>query len=207
MQLAYICSQLLVWFTSGRHAACIMCWLCCSLHDSMRCSCRFGGVLHDCVPCSCRFGGLLHDWPINYFKAQQSNGNALAGIFKQAMSQNQAQKISRSRSIISRMFSGGSALARLKSLTVRTDAGHLTCLLPVLHLHCRQKSPVCASGQWNTQQYADLGTNCAVIGKSYPATCLDMHALPHKAVVCRLLLAVAYGHSSTAALGDSRYDR
>ncbi|DBA80580.1 TPA: hypothetical protein ACH3X1_007841 [Trebouxia sp. C0004] len=64
-----------------------------------------------------RFGGLLHDWPEGYFKAQQSKGNALAGIFTQAMNQHQAQKITRTRSIISRMFSGGSALARLKSLT------------------------------------------------------------------------------------------
>ncbi|KAL0024407.1 hypothetical protein WJX79_011128 [Trebouxia sp. C0005] len=64
-----------------------------------------------------RFGGVLHNWPEGYFKAQQSKGNALAGIFKQAMNQHQAQKISRTRSIISRMFYGGSALARLKSLT------------------------------------------------------------------------------------------
>ena len=82
--------------------------------------------------CSCRFGGVLHDWPEGYFKAQQSKGNALAGIFKQAMNQHQAHKISITRSIISRMFSGGSALARLKSLTVWIDAGHLTFLLPVL---------------------------------------------------------------------------
>jgi len=75
---------------------------------------------------------LLHDWPEGYFKAQQSKGNALAGIFKQAMSQNQAQKITRTRSIISRMFSGGSALARLKSFKVWTDAGRMTCLLTVL---------------------------------------------------------------------------
>ena len=103
--------------------------------------------------CSCRFGGVLHDWPEGYFKAQQSKGNALAGIFKQAMSQNQAQKITRSRSIISRMFSGGSALSRLKSLTVRTNAGHLTCLLPVLHPYCRQNSlfVLSASCQMNAQ--------------------------------------------------------
>lgn len=65
----------------------------------------------------CRFGGVLHDWPESYFKAQQSKGGGLAGVFKQAMDQQQAGKISRSRSILSRMFPN-SPLARLKSLTV-----------------------------------------------------------------------------------------
>ena len=92
------------------------------------------------MSCSCRFGGVLHDWPEGYFKAQQSKGNALAGIFKQAMNQHQAQKISRTRSIISRMFYGGSALARLKSLTVWRYVRHLTGLLTVLDLYCRQES-------------------------------------------------------------------
>jgi len=95
------------------------------------------------MQCSRRFGGLLHDWPEAYFKAQQSKGNALAGIFTQAMNQHQAQKITRTRSIISRMFPGGSALARLKSLTVQPKAAHITCLLTVMHLYCRQKSRVC----------------------------------------------------------------
>ena len=65
----------------------------------------------------CRFGGVLHDWPESYFKAQQSKGGGLAGVFKQAMDLQQAGKISRSRSILSRMFPN-SPLARLKSLTV-----------------------------------------------------------------------------------------
>ena len=65
----------------------------------------------------CRFGQVLHDWPESYFKAQQSKGGGLAGVFKQAMEQHQAGKISRSRSILARMFPN-SPLARLKSLAV-----------------------------------------------------------------------------------------
>lgn len=72
-----------------------------------------------------RFGGLLHDWPESYFKAQQSKGEGLAGIFRQAMDQNQAKKITRSRSILARMFPQ-SPLARLKSLKVCSS-----CLMPV----------------------------------------------------------------------------
>ena len=65
----------------------------------------------------CRFGGVLHDWPESYFKAQQSRGGGLAGVFKQAMDQHQAGKMTRSRSILARMFPN-SPLARLKSLKV-----------------------------------------------------------------------------------------
>ncbi|KAL0024068.1 hypothetical protein WJX79_002467 [Trebouxia sp. C0005] len=51
-----------------------------------------------------RFGGLLHDWPDSYFKAQQSKGDGLAGIFKQAMGQHQIQKVTRTRSVLARLF-------------------------------------------------------------------------------------------------------
>jgi len=68
--------------------------------------------------CSCRFGGLLHDWPETYFKAQQSKGAGLAGIFRQAMGQQQAQKATKTRNILARMFPG-SPLSRLKSNMVR----------------------------------------------------------------------------------------
>lgn len=64
-----------------------------------------------------RFGGLLHDWPESYFKAQQSKGTGLAAIFKQAMGQQQAQKLTKTRSIMARLFPG-SPLARLKSMRV-----------------------------------------------------------------------------------------
>ena len=63
-----------------------------------------------------RFGGLRHDWPESYFKAQQTRGDNLAGVFRQAMGQLQAQKMSRSRSILARMFPN-SPLARFKSLS------------------------------------------------------------------------------------------
>ena len=103
------------------------------------------------------------------------------------MNQHQARKISRTRSIITRMFSGGSALARLKSLTVCTNLGHLTCLLTVLHLYGSTNSlfVLSASCPLNTHQHAVLGTKYAVISESYPATCPDKHALPH---TCRLQL-------------------
>ena len=67
---------------------------------------------------ACRFGGLLHDWPESYFKAQQTRGDNLAGVFKQAMEQMKIQKVTRTKSILARMFSG-SPLARLKSMRVR----------------------------------------------------------------------------------------
>ena len=62
---------------------------------------------------------MLHDWPESYFKVQQSKGDGLAGIFKQAMGQHHTQKIAKTRSIMARMFPS-SPLARLKSLAVRT---------------------------------------------------------------------------------------
>lgn len=72
--------------------------------------------------CMCRFGGLLHDWPESYFKAQQSRGGGLAGVFKQAMDQHQAGKITRSRNILARMFPN-SPLARLNATKVCTCQG------------------------------------------------------------------------------------
>ena len=66
----------------------------------------------------CRFGELLHDWPESYFKAQQSKGTGLAAVFKQAMGQQQAKKLTKTRSIMARLFPG-SPLARLKSKRVR----------------------------------------------------------------------------------------
>ena len=65
----------------------------------------------------CRFGGLLHDWPESYFKAQQSKGDGLAGIFEKAMEQHKAQKIKRTQSMLSRMFHG-STLTKLPSSQV-----------------------------------------------------------------------------------------
>lgn len=61
---------------------------------------------------------MLHDWPESYFKAQQSKGTGLAAIFKQAMGQQQAQKLTKTRSIMARLFPS-SPLARLKSMRVR----------------------------------------------------------------------------------------
>ncbi len=60
----------------------------------------------------CRFGGLLHDWPESYFKAQQTKAAGLAGIFKQAIGQHQAQKATKTRSVLARVFPG-SAMAKL----------------------------------------------------------------------------------------------
>ena len=59
-----------------------------------------------------RFGGLLHDWPESYFEAQQSRGVGLAGIFKQAIGQQQAQKVTKTRNVLARMFPA-SALAKM----------------------------------------------------------------------------------------------
>ncbi|KAL0020772.1 hypothetical protein WJX77_012245 [Trebouxia sp. C0004] len=59
-----------------------------------------------------RFGGLLHDWPESYFQAQQTKGVGLAGIFKQAIGQQRAQKATRTRSVLARMFPG-STVAKL----------------------------------------------------------------------------------------------
>ena len=59
-----------------------------------------------------RFGRLLHDWPESYFEAQQSRGVSLAGIFKQAIGQQQAQKVSQTRNILARMFPA-STLAKM----------------------------------------------------------------------------------------------
>ena len=61
---------------------------------------------------------MLHDWPESYFKVQQSKGTGLAAVFKQAMGQQQAQKLTKTRSIMARLFPG-SPLARLKSMRVR----------------------------------------------------------------------------------------
>ena len=72
----------------------------------------------------CRFGGLLHDWPESYFRVQQSKGEGLAGIFKQAMGHHQAHKITKTRSILARMFPG-SPLARLKSMGVSIYASDM----------------------------------------------------------------------------------
>ena len=65
-----------------------------------------------CFCCVCRFGGLLHDWPESYFKAQQARGTGLADVFQQAMGAARAQKITRQKSILARMFPG----ARLASM-------------------------------------------------------------------------------------------
>ena len=59
-----------------------------------------------------RFGGLLHDWPQSYFEAQQSRGVGLAGIFKQAIGQRQAQRVTKTRNVLARMFPA-SALAKM----------------------------------------------------------------------------------------------
>ena len=64
------------------------------------------------VSSPCRFGGLLHDWPESYFQAQQTKGVGLAGIFKQAIGQHQAQKTTKARSVLARMIPG-SAMAKL----------------------------------------------------------------------------------------------
>jgi len=71
------------------------------------------------VPAWCRFGGLLHDWPDSYFKAQQSKGDGLAGIFKQAMGQHQIQKVTRTRSVLARLFPA-SQFSKLLGAEVRT---------------------------------------------------------------------------------------
>lgn len=68
-----------------------------------------------------RFGALLHDWPEGYFKAQQSKGEGLAGVFRQAMDQSQAQKATKARSILARMFPG-SAMAKLQQQGVSASA-------------------------------------------------------------------------------------
>ena len=83
----------------------------------------------------CRFGKVLHDWPESYFKAQQSKGGGLAGVFKQAMDQHQAGKISRSRSILARMFPS-SPLARLKSLAVSNALPREVRIWQVYCMYC-----------------------------------------------------------------------
>lgn len=60
----------------------------------------------------CRFGAVYHDWPESYFKAQASRGDGLVDIFKQVMGAAKAQKITRQKSILARMFS----TARLASM-------------------------------------------------------------------------------------------
>ena len=60
----------------------------------------------------CRFGAVYHDWPESYFKAQASRGDGLVDIFKQAMGAAKAQKITRQKSILARMF----PTARLASM-------------------------------------------------------------------------------------------
>ncbi len=64
------------------------------------------------VSSPCRFGGLLHDWPESYFQAQQTKGVGLAGIFKQAIGQHQAQKATKTRSVLA-LILPGSAMAQL----------------------------------------------------------------------------------------------
>ena len=83
----------------------------------------------------CRFGGVLHDWPESYFKAQQTKRAGLAGVFQQAMDQHRAGQISRSRSILARMFPS-SPLARLKSLAVGSAKPQGLYVLAAICMHC-----------------------------------------------------------------------
>ena len=55
---------------------------------------------------------MFHDWPESYFKAQQSRGAGLAGVFQQALGAARAQKVTRQKNVLARMFPG----ARLVSL-------------------------------------------------------------------------------------------
>lgn len=57
---------------------------------------------------------MLHDWPESYFQAQQTKGVGLAGIFKQAIGQHQAQKATKTRSVLARMLPA-SAVAKLST--------------------------------------------------------------------------------------------
>lgn len=73
-----------------------------------------GKYSHNVIPISLlhRFGDLFHDWPESYFKAQQSRGDTLAEIFKQAMGAAKSKKLVKQKSILARMFTG----ARLVSM-------------------------------------------------------------------------------------------
>lgn len=94
-----------------------------------------------------RFGGLLHDWPESYFEAQQSRGVGLAGIFKQAIGQQQAYRAKTTRNVLARMFPT-LALAKMgtqvsschSSVYVCPAVCHLSACLSV-HVHV----PVCVS--------------------------------------------------------------
>jgi len=73
---------------------------------------------------------LLHDWPDSYFKAQQSKGDGLAGIFKQAMGQHQIQKVTRTRSVLARLFPA-SQFAKLlgAEVSISCHTQSITCWL------------------------------------------------------------------------------
>ena len=67
-----------------------------------------------------RFGAVYHDWPDSYFKAQASRGDGLVDIFKQAMGAAKAQKVTRQKSILARMFPGARLASMLGSQVSQT---------------------------------------------------------------------------------------
>ena len=91
---------------------------------------------------------MLHDWPESYFKVQQSKGDGLAGIFKQAMGQHHTQKIAKTRSIMARMFPS-SPLARLKSLAVRTFTEGCVSAAKSANHFVAMSAPLCAAKSAN----------------------------------------------------------
>ena len=84
------------------------------------------------LDCMHRFGALFHDWPDSYFKAQQSRGDNLAEVFKQAMGAAKEKKLVKQKSILARMFPGG----RLASMLGGKVSLHLTQAVPPTTLLC-----------------------------------------------------------------------
>ncbi|KAL0020782.1 hypothetical protein WJX79_001465 [Trebouxia sp. C0005] len=162
-----------------------------------------------------RFGGVLHDWPESYFQAQQTKGVGLAGIFKQAIGQHQAQKATKTRSVLARMFPG-TALAKLDAQAAYDDsAGNAKSGRASLMRRAVQQAKVEAAAQaaLGTWQASHDGRPEANEAPEQALTSHGRSALPRDASLGQRLGSILKGALSlsrqpsyTSLSGDEDFD-